>query len=136
MVGGGKMLQKFLKGKTKGDIVFEVALIVTCIFLFLIIAYPMYFILIASISDSNMVSKGLVTLFPRNISFYGFEKILQDARIWTGYRNTLIYTIGGTIINLLFTLPAAYALSRQDFKPRRILMFIFTFTILFIKVQD
>lgn len=131
MVGGGKMLQKFLKGKTKGDIVFEVALIVTCIFLFLIIAYPMYFILIASISDSNMVSKGLVTLFPRNISFYGFEKILQDARIWTGYRNTLIYTIGGTIINLLFTLPAAYALSRQDFKPRRILMFIFTFTMFF-----
>lgn len=125
------MMERFLKGKTKGDILFDVALITICIVLFLVVAYPMYFILIASISDSNMVSKGLVTLFPRNISFYGFEKILQDARIWSGYKNTLIYTIGGTVINLIFTLPAAYALSRHDFKPRRILMFVFTFTMFF-----
>lgn len=125
------MWKKFTKGKTKSDIAFDLFIIFLCVALFLIIAYPMYFIVIASISDSNMVSRGLVTLFPRNISFYGFEKILEDTRIWTGYRNTMIYTIGGTIINLLFTLPAAFSLSRKEFKPRRVLIFIFTFTMFF-----
>ena len=125
------MWNKFIKGKTKGDIAFDFVLAIFCILIFLIIAYPIYFIVIASISDSNMVSKGLVTLFPRNISFFGFQKIFQGSRIWTGYKNTLIYTIGGTVVNLVFTLPAAYALSRKEFKPRKVLMFFFTFTMFF-----
>ena len=131
MVGGNNMWNKFIKGKTKGDIAFDFVLAIFCILIFLIIAYPIYFIVIASISDSNMVSKGLVTLFPRNISFFGFQKIFQGSRIWTGYKNTLIYTIGGTVVNLVFTLPAAYALSRKEFKPRKVLMFFFTFTMFF-----
>lgn len=125
------MWKKFTKGKAKSDIAFDILIVFLCLALFVIIAYPMYFIVIASISDSNMVSRGLVTLIPKNISFYGFEKILEDTRIWTGYRNTMIYTIGGTIVNLLFTLPAAFSLSRKEFKPRRVLMFIFTFTMFF-----
>lgn len=125
------MIKKFFVGRKRGDILFDCLIILLSISIFLIIAYPLYFVVIASISDSNMVSKGLVTLFPKNISFYGFGKILQDERIWTGYRNTLIYTLGGTIINLVFTLPAAYALSRQEFKVRKPLMFIFTFTMFF-----
>lgn len=125
------MLKKWLKGKTRGDITFEILLVILCIAVFLIIAYPLYFIVIASVSDSNMVSRGLVTLVPKNMSLYGFGKILGDERIWSGYRNTLIYTLGGTAVNLFFTLPAAYALSRTEFKPRKALMFLFTFTMFF-----
>ncbi len=125
------MLTKWRKGKSTGDLVFDVFLVLMCLVLFLVIAYPMYFIVIASISDSNMVSRGLVTLFPKNISFYGFSKIFEDSRIWIGYKNTLIYTLGGTAVNLLFTLPAAFALSRSEFKPRKLLMFLFTFTMFF-----
>lgn len=99
--------------------------------IFIIVAYPIYFVIIASVSDSTLVSRGLVTLFPRGFSLYGYEQIFQDTRIWLGYLNTMIYTLGGTFINLLVTLPAAYALSRKDMKGRNFLTFFFAFTMFF-----
>ncbi|WP_020616503.1 carbohydrate ABC transporter permease [Paenibacillus daejeonensis] len=114
-----------------GELAFRIALFICCSVIFLIIAYPLYFIIIASISDSTLVSTGQVLLFPKGISFFGYSQIFQDERIWMGYRNTLFYTSAGTLVNLLVTLPAAYVLSRQQFKPRRVLMFIFVFTMFF-----
>ena len=81
--------------------------------MFLIVAYPLYFIIIASISDSQLVSTGKVFLIPKGISLFGYKEIFQDPRIWTGYSNTMLYTTLGTFVNLLFTLPAAYVLSRK-----------------------
>ena len=52
-------------------------------------------------------------------------------RIWTGYRNTLFYTVFGTLVNMLFTLPAAYVLSRKEFRARRLIMFVFVITMFF-----
>ena len=49
-------------------------------------------------------------------------------RIWTGYRNTLFYTVFGTLVNMLFTLPATYVLSRKEFRARRLIMFVFVIT--------
>ena len=54
-----------------------------------------------------------------------------DSRIWQGYLNTIIYTVVGTGVNLLVTLPAAFALSRREFRPRRVIMFLMTFTMYF-----
>ena len=119
------------KNKSLGDISFDIAVIVLSALVFLIVAYPLYFVIIASISDSTLVSTGQVTLFPKNISFFGYNEIFHDGRIWTGYKNTLIYTFVGTAVNLLFTLPAAYVLSRQEFRARRFLMFIFVLTLFF-----
>jgi len=114
-----------------GELAFRLVLFVCCAAIFLLIAYPLYFIVIASISDSTLVSTGRVLLFPKGVSFFGYSQIFQDERIWMGYRNTLFYTSAGTLVNLLVTLPAAYALSRQQFKPRRVLMFVFVFTMFF-----
>jgi putative aldouronate transport system permease protein len=114
-----------------GEWVFRTLLFIICLLTFLIIAYPLYFIVIASISDSTLVSTGKVLLVPRGISFFGYSEIFQDSRIWTGYRNTLFYTIFGTLVNLLFTLPAAYVLSRREFRARRFIMFAFVFTMFF-----
>ena len=63
--------------------------------------------------------------------FYGYQQILEDSRIWTGYLNTLIYVVVGTVLNLVVTLPAAYALSRPDFKARNAVMMYFVFTMYF-----
>ncbi|WP_374706814.1 carbohydrate ABC transporter permease [Bacillus sp. J14TS2] len=110
---------------------FDFIIYFICILVFFIVAYPLYFIVIASVSDSTLVSTGKVLLFPKGFSLFGYQEIFQDSRIWIGYRNTLIYAIGGTLINLLFTLPAAYVLSREEFRARRILMFFFIFTMFF-----
>ncbi|WP_425452417.1 carbohydrate ABC transporter permease [Paenibacillus cellulosilyticus] len=111
--------------------IFDIGVAVLSVIAFLIVAYPLYFICIASISDSTLVSTGKVLLFPRGISMFGFKEIFGDSRIWTGYRNTIVYTLLGTFVNLLFTLPAAYALSRPEFRARRFIMLAFVITMFF-----
>ncbi|WP_112182339.1 MULTISPECIES: carbohydrate ABC transporter permease [Paraliobacillus] len=125
-----KLLEKIKKRK-KSDIIFDVVVYILAILMFLVVAYPLYFIVIASVSDSTLVSTGQVLLFPKGFSLFGYQEIFQDSRIWIGYRNTLIYAVGGTFVNLLLTLPAAYVLSRQEFRARRPLMFFFIFTMFF-----
>lgn len=97
----------------------------------IIVLYPIYFIIIASISDSNMVNQGLVVFLPKGINFYGYGKILERSDLWVGYRNTFFYTICGTLLNLAVTLPAAYVLSQNRFKARRIVMTLFVITMYF-----
>jgi len=93
--------------------------------------YPLYFIIIASISDPNYVAQGSVWLFPNGINFEGYKSIFKDPEIWLGYKNSLIYTGIGTFINITVTILASYALSRKDLVGRNPLMFLFTFTMFF-----
>lgn len=104
---------------------------VIVVLIVLAIVYPVWFIVIASFSDPALVATGKVTLFPRGITLGGYEKILADSRIWIGYRNTILYSVLGTAVNLLVTLPAAFALSRPEFRPRRVVMIVFAFTMFF-----
>ena len=103
---------------------------------FVVVAYPLYFIVIASFSDSTMVNQGLVVLFPKGVNFYGYQKIFEDTRIWNGYVNTIYYTFVGTAINIVVTMTAAYVLSRKYFKPRRVIMALFVFTMYFFRRHD
>jgi putative aldouronate transport system permease protein len=129
---GGKVMGLFnKKGKTTSDMIFDIMIFVFSVFMFLIVAYPLYFVVIASVSDSTLVSTGQVTLYPKGFSLFGYTEIFKDTRIWVGYKNTIIYTVLGTVLNLLLTLPAAYVLSRHEFKARRILMFVFVVTMFF-----
>ncbi len=120
-----------VKYKSPADRIFGAAVIVLSIVIFLIILYPLWFVVIASISNSNLVNLGKVTFLPRDIRFYGYEQIMEDARIWKGYANTILYVAAGTVLNLAITMPAAYALSRPDFKARGKVMFYFVFTMFF-----
>jgi putative aldouronate transport system permease protein len=120
-----------LRHRSPGDIAFMVFLALTCGLILFITLYPVYFVMIASISDPTLVSTGRVSFWPRGLSWFGYEQIFADTRIWTGYRNTLLYTVAGTALNLLVTLPAAYALSRREFAPRKVLMLFFAFTMFF-----
>lgn len=92
------------------------------------IIYPIWFIIIASVSDQTMVNTGQVNWLPKGFSLYGFRQILGDGRIWNGYRNTLLYTVVGTALNLVVTMPAAFALSRRELRGRRLIMLFFTVT--------
>lgn len=119
------------KNTNWSDIIFNAVVIVLSIAIFLIILYPLWFIVIASVSNSNLVNLGKVTIWPRDIRFYGFEQIMGDERIWRGYLNTLLYVIVGTALNMVVTMPAAYALSRRNFSSRNKIMFYFVFTMFF-----
>ncbi|UQZ82957.1 L-arabinose transport system permease protein AraQ [Paenibacillus konkukensis] len=98
---------------------------------FIIVLYPIVYVISASISDPVYVNQGQMWLFPKGITFEGYQRVFQNPEIWSGYRNTIMYTVLGTLINLLFTLPGAYALSRKDLKGRGVMMGLIVFTMFF-----
>lgn len=121
----------YVRNRTRGEIAFAVALGVICAAILFATIYPIYFVTIASVSEPRAVATGQVTFLPQSFSTFGYEQILADERIWTGYRNTLTYGIVGTALNMAVTIPAAFALSRREFSPRRPLMLFFAFTMFF-----
>ena len=122
---------KVRQKKQPADYVVDFLIGLLVVAVVIVVLYPLWFIVIASFSNASLVSQGGVTLFPKGIDFAGYAKILDDARIWTGYKNTIIYSVVGTIVNMLVTLPVAFALSRSEFKARRVILFLFTFTMFF-----
>ena len=120
-----------IRDKGLSDRIFHALVVIISILVAIIILYPLWFVIIASISNSDMVNQGKVTFWPVDIRFYGFQQIFQDARIWVGYRNTIFYVVVGTLLNIIVTMPAAYALSRPDFKASNAVMLYFVFTMYF-----
>ena len=100
-------------------------------FLLLLVLYPVVFIVSASFSSPFAISSGQVTLLPVDPGLQGYRAVFKDSRILTGYRNTLFYTVIGTLINVSMTLMCAYPLARKRLPFRGPLTFFFTFTMLF-----
>ena len=121
--------KKFLRNWP--DLSFRIVVTVIMVSAFLFVLYPIYFVVIASFSDSTLVNQGQVILYPKGVSLYGYSQIFKKPEIWVGYKNTIIYSFFGTIFNLTVTLPAAYVLSRKDFAARGIVMKLFVITMYF-----
>ncbi|WP_106769750.1 carbohydrate ABC transporter permease [Paenibacillus faecalis] len=117
--------------ETKRDKIFMVCNYFFVLFAFIIVLYPLIYVVSASISDPKLVNSGEMWLFPKGITFEGYKRVFENAAIWSGYANTILYTVVGTSINLFVTLPAAYALSRKDFVGRNFFMGMFMVTMFF-----
>ncbi|MCM3129428.1 MULTISPECIES: carbohydrate ABC transporter permease [unclassified Paenibacillus] len=113
------------------DRVLEIALYVFAVMLLILLMYPIYFIIIASFSDPAAVANGQVWLFPKGFTLAGYQELLKHENIWIGYRNTILYTVIGTVISLVVNISAAYALSRKDLFGRRAISLFFIFTMFF-----
>lgn len=100
--------------------------------LFLIIVlYPFVYIISCSFSSGQALISGKVTLFPVDPTLDGYRAILEYRDIWTGFANSFLYTISGTLIGLVLTILAAYPLSRSSLVGRKPIMMLFLFTMLF-----
>ena len=113
------------------DLTFDIINSFFLVIIFVLVAYPLYYILIASISAPELVLNGQIRLLPRGIRFDGYIRVFENPDVLRGYWNTIMYTTVGTIINLLVTIPAGYALSRPDLKGRGIITLFFAFTMFF-----
>ncbi len=116
---------------SKSDRIFYTVNGVLLVLIFLITAYPMYLVVISSVSDPTMVHQGKVLLIPRGFTLLGYERTLSHRDLLMSYWNTIKYTVVGVAVNLAFTLPAAYALSVKKLYGRRPLMFLVTFSMYF-----
>lgn len=117
--------------RTRRDRIFDAVNAGVLSLVLLATLYPIWFVLIASVSDPNLVAGGHVLLLPRGLNLEAYKYIFRDSRILRGYGNSLLYAAGQTVLSLLITMPAAYALSRRDMRGRSLLMFYFVFTMYF-----
>ena len=117
--------------ETLQDRVFTWITLIMIIAIIIIVAYPLYFVLVASVSSPAVVNSGDLLLYPKGFSLVGYEHILQNAKLWSGYANTIFYTVMGTLVGVSITILAGYAFSRSDLPGRNILMGIFVFTMYF-----
>lgn len=98
---------------------------------FIIVLYPCIYVVSASFSSGSAVEAGRVILWPVDFSLEGYKAVFHTPSVWIGFRNSLFYTIAGTLINILVTMIAAYGLARPDLPGRNGIMLFFTFTMFF-----
>lgn len=96
-----------------------------------LVLYPLYFMLIASFSSVQAVYAGEVILLPSDITLRGYQKIFADTSIWVGYAHSILYTVVGTLVNVVMTVPIAFALSRKELPGCKFYMKAFVFTMYF-----
>lgn len=108
--------------KTKKDIAFDTVNYILLSMILLCVMYPLYFMVIASFSDPTAVNNGQAFLLPKGINLGGYKKILGYSMIWTGYRNSILYTFAATSISIIVTMMLAYTMSRKQFFGKRLLL--------------
>lgn len=107
--------QMQLKKMFDSDRMFDIANYIIMGICFIIFAWPLWFVLIASVSDPNAVWAGDVIWAPVDFSLNCYAKIFEYEQIWIGYRNTIVYTVAGTFVNVVMTMLIAFPLSRSKF---------------------
>lgn len=113
---------------SKSDKIFYMIAYVFLAIILLVVAYPLYFVIISSISDPTAVSRGAVRWFPTGINFDGYMMVFKRDDVVRSFINALYYTFLGTAINLVVTIPAAYSMSRRDLKGKKVIMIFFMVT--------
>ncbi|TDQ42970.1 carbohydrate ABC transporter permease [Aureibacillus halotolerans] len=124
----------FTKSKIKEPVNDRIFLIFIYIFLLIILCvvlYPLLYIVSSSLSSSRAVSSGSVWLFPVEFNLKAYAAVFKSSQLMMGYYNTFIYTIFGTIINVVLTVMIAYPLSRKRLYGKSLVMIFMMFTVFF-----
>ena len=116
---------------SKGDRIMDTTINIIMFLLFLVVLYPLVYVVSSSFSSGDAVFNGKVILWPVDFSTFGYEIVLKYPKVWIGYKNTIINTVVGTIMNVFTTTLVAYPLSRREFQGKGFYMFIFMFTMWF-----
>lgn len=115
----------------KGDRAFYFTINLIIAILCLLVLYPLVYIVSSSFSSSKAVLAGKVVLLPVDFSLEGYKAVFSNKNIGIGYRNTILYTVGGTMLNLVMTFVCAYPLAARDLPHKGKIMFLFTLTMFF-----
>ena len=104
------------------------AFLLVCV---LVMIYPFYFVLVGSFSDGQDYMGGGVWLLPRIWTTANYQVIISDNTLWIAYRNTILRTVLGSALSLMFTSIVAYAMSRRELKFRGVFQIINLITMFF-----
>lgn len=124
-------MKKNRKKLTWEDRIFHIFNFIIMAIIVILMVYPLYYIVLASITDPTIVNSGKLLLLPEKVYLEGYKAAFEYKQLFTGFFNSVVYTVVGTFISIALTIPGAYALSRRDLRGRNIVMFLFTFTMFF-----
>ena len=116
--------------ETGKDRVFNIINLIFWIIVLFIVLYPLWLILIASVSDPEAVLQARVLLWPVDFSLMGYDAVFQYKELWGSYLNSVFYTLVGSALSVVVSLAAAYALSRR-FAGKKLVNLAITFTMFF-----
>ena len=115
---------------TLADKLFDVFNLIVWLIVLALVIYPLWYVLIASVSSADAIFQGRLTFFPIDFSFIGYDAIFQNELLMRSYINSIIYTLAGSSLSVFLTMMAAYALSRK-FRGKKFVSFYFIFTMFF-----
>lgn len=120
-------------GRPRGlsDKASDIVLVLICLFIMLLVAYPLYYVLVASVSNPYDVYAGKTFLLPSGFTLDGYKAVFADNSIVTGYLNSIKYTVVGTIFSVVMVYLTAYPLSIRDLPGRKFLSIFFIITMYF-----
>ena len=127
------MIASRKSGKLGGlsDKASDIVLVTLCVIMLLIVAYPLYYILVASFSNPYDVYAGKTFLLPSGFTFDGYKAVFADANILSGYSNSILYTVLGTIYSVALIYMVAYPLSVPELPGRKAISVFFLITMYF-----
>lgn len=127
------MMASRKSGKLGGlsDKASDVVLVTLCVLMLVIVAYPLYYILVASFSNPYDVYAGKTFLLPSGFTFDGYKAVFADANILSGYANSILYTVLGTIYSVALIYMVAYPLSVPELPGRKAISVFFLITMYF-----
>lgn len=99
--------------------------------LLVIVLYPIIYIVSCSFSSGDALMSAKVRFLPVEPTLESYETVFEYDSIWTGYLNSIVYTVSGTALSIALTLLAAYPLSRDDFRGKKFFTVLFIFTMMF-----
>lgn len=109
----------------------DIILVVVCAVVLFIVAYPLYYVLVASVSDPYDVYAGKTFLLPSQFTMDGYKAVFAEPQILTGLLNSFKYTIIGTVFSVVVLYLTAYPLSVKDLPGRKFLSIFFIITMYF-----
>ncbi len=109
----------------------DIVLVVICAIILFIVAYPLYYVLVASVSNPYDVYAGKTFLLPSQFTLDGYKSVFADPNILTGLFNSFKYTIVGTVFSVVMLYLTAYPLSVKDLPGRKWISIFFIITMYF-----
>lgn len=125
------MFKKRRIKQSPADILFDVIVYLSMIFAFVVVVYPLLYILSCSFSDRLAVTGGKVWLFPVQPTLFAYNVVFAYNKVWLGYMNSIVYMVLGTFFGVLVTILAAYPLARKGLVGKKFFSWLFLFTMLF-----
>ena len=116
---------------TMSDKASDVVLVILTALIMLIIAYPLYYVVVASVSDPYDVYAGKTFLIPSQFTLEGYKMVIKNSSLFNGFLHSILYTVLGTVFSVAMVYLTAFPLSKKKLPGRKWISIFFIITMYF-----